>query len=613
MATKYVGINGDDGNSGDDPLHAYRHIQKGVDEVFALGGGSVYVAYGTYQENVQVKTNVAVIGVPQAPPAAIVESGSGQDTIPCHDKPTINGGGSGAVVTFDGVQNASISNFWIIDGKAENGGGVSVKGSHSITIDANCIDRNNADKQGGGIYIGDASSVVNVTRNLIRFNKAGRDGGGIAVVDSREVFIVNDNLISLNEAITNLASKQGTGGGILLYQSHIIEITRARLIRNTCDGDGGGLQAYGCDQQTPSVALAAVVFFENKAGHRGGGISTNMQSWLDIDTCNFIHNTAGKDGGAVSITNISGPSGASRQAHLASGEHCKMTQCKLFNNESTESGGGAYVSSASLLILNKCDVLNNTAGRVGGGIHCSYGSAIDLEGCTVSGNTAMLNGGGLELRNSFLNATNTKIRSNRSTTGKGGGIFFWTAHEQTHFALAMGTWGFTRAECNLDAVEMATNIASADGGGLCVEQQHYPIAVRVSGTVVTTNMAQSGNGGGVCLRQVAQARFDATTFENNDCFGATTSLGGGLYAQQCRQVSVAGGTVATNSALGDGGGIDCEQCGAVSITGATFSGNMILNPGGTGTCMAFVSCPGVTAAAMSAANTGTPVACISVR
>src|SRR5688500_14057581 len=92
MADKYVSAtNGSDANQGTktDP---YQTIQHGVDELAALGGGTLHVVFDVYKEHVKMVgarySNITVKGEPVPTPIEMPSPSA-----PCHHKPVVDGGG----------------------------------------------------------------------------------------------------------------------------------------------------------------------------------------------------------------------------------------------------------------------------------------------------------------------------------------------------------------------------------------------------------------------------------------------------------------------------------------------------------------------------------------
>ena len=133
---------------------AFDRIQDGVDAV--AQPGTVYVAAGTYFENIWLRSGVVV-------------QGAGPDSS------TIDGGGSGSVVTASGVgSGAVLDGFTITNGTGKSGEGGGMYVSHSsLSVRNTAITGNTA--SGGGIKAYD--STISLYNNNITANYGHRSGG----------------------------------------------------------------------------------------------------------------------------------------------------------------------------------------------------------------------------------------------------------------------------------------------------------------------------------------------------------------------------------------------------------------------------------------------------
>ena len=70
-----------------------------------------------------------------------------------------------------------------------------------------------------------------------------------------------------------------------------------------------------------------------------------------------------------------------------------MKNCTISNN-SSDNGGGVYISGSSIAILRNCTIINNVA-TSGGGIYISFDGAATLINCIIAYNVASTSGGGI--------------------------------------------------------------------------------------------------------------------------------------------------------------------------------------------------------------------------
>jgi len=181
----------------------------------AVSGDTIYVAAGTYTENITLKNGVNVMGAGAA------------DT-------TIDGSGdSDSVVVAPGISSGTVfDGFTVTNGEAGVGGGMYLNNS-SLTV-TNCIFTGNlASLNGGGMYILNDSSPT-VANCIFEDNTvegpSASHGGGIYCWSSGSPTIIN-NTIANNEANVN-------GGGIYTATTSPT-ITNNIIVGNTAAAGGG--------------------------------------------------------------------------------------------------------------------------------------------------------------------------------------------------------------------------------------------------------------------------------------------------------------------------------------------------------------------------------------
>ena len=180
----------------------FASIQAAIN--FANNGDSIFVASGTYYENINMRSKIVkVVGA------------NYQNTI-------IDGNQSGSVITFmNEAHGALLKNFTIQNGQAvydpseweqtfgAAGGGIRTAGSRPFL--ENLVIKNNSAHLGGGIYYhgGNLSDPIRTKfKNVVIVNNTAAKGGGIYCQDD-----VNDIFYGLS-IINNLATDQNGGGGI---------------------------------------------------------------------------------------------------------------------------------------------------------------------------------------------------------------------------------------------------------------------------------------------------------------------------------------------------------------------------------------------------------------
>ncbi|MBQ5433912.1 MAG: hypothetical protein IIU30_10760, partial [Treponema sp.] len=233
-----------------------------------------------------------------------------------------------------------IKNLKITNGSAENGGGIHILPSSSVSLVNAQIVGNTATKLGGGIY---NEGILYLSGSTI----IGNTGTGIATASS----------------YGNLAHENGAG----IYNK-----------------TGGKVYlGYGIDGE--KTALSGGVcrnFLQNysNATALGGGIYNGGNVYFD--TGNISYNFAYNGAGIYTVGNV------------------EMYGGTIEGNEGAAEndagcGAGVYVGAGKTLKLSgSAKIKNNKNMSHGAGVYLSYnGSKLDINGGTISGNIAKTNGG----------------------------------------------------------------------------------------------------------------------------------------------------------------------------------------------------------------------------
>lgn len=192
---------------------------------------------------------------------------------------------------------------------------------------------------------------------------------------------------------------------------------------------------------------------------------------------------------------------------------------------------GAGTVGETQLTLIETTVRDSVAGTWGGGIAATH-ATLTLVRSAVLDNTAGGGGGGINVNDGFLTLESTRVAGNLAT-GDGGGIEMWT-----------GT--LSLLDSAIDDNETATS-------------------------------GDSGRGGGLSLRDLSVASFDASRIARN----LTESGGGGLYAWGASTVYLLDTELRDNAApAGVGGGLLLESAAEVAASDTLFARNIAVQGGG---------------------------------
>ena len=380
-----------------------------------------------------------------------------------------------------------ITNNTATDG---NGGGINA-GNGEVDITNTLIYDNEArgtvsKGRGGGVYLD--GGIINIVSSKILYNTAETNGGGIDD-HSGDIKIYGGD-ISHNTAIN------GRGGGIYTNAGDI-RIWPSALYNNPAP-----------DPYLEQCENTGTVFSYNTAGTNGGGLNTHIGR-LDVRFANVHHNEAGTTYGS----NGQGPdgqgatgSGGSGGGMFCEGPHAdlsgytvRLIHTDLNDNKAYGSGGSG----------------NDLTGR-GGGLYLKYGS-IFAEHCNILRNEADINGGGLDNHDGELRVYGSFVDNNKAKNGRGGGLYTDKGN------LVVGpcdSYGFVNSKSS----RICNNTAFLNGGGI----NNHKGNITIHGDRINNNTAQTGKGGGVYINS-GNIYMYGGQINNNHADDPSGGYGGGVY------------------------------------------------------------------------------------
>ena len=321
--------------------------------------------------------------------------------------------GGGIYGRDDGTVRLSGSNSFQ-DNKAERGGGIfiqycnftawrrncSTNCDSKLTVPNNIFERNNAERDGGGICI--IKGIFNLSGSTSFYDNEAEMGGGMFIEDGR--------LCLSGSSFQN--NKGTTGGGLYSLHSDLEFSGVYNFTANSALNAGGGFSTV-----YSTVVLAGNTTFEGNSALTGGAIY--MQDTRVNMTCtsNFIHDSAHYEGGAIYVQggkmNISGRnifehnSASMRGGSLfAACTTINFTGSTIICNSTSPEGAGIHVVSSSIIFEGKTQFQNNFA-HFGGAVfsessNFTFGkrtafSGFDPASCSSFINDTALRGGAMHL------------------------------------------------------------------------------------------------------------------------------------------------------------------------------------------------------------------------
>ncbi|MBN2372719.1 right-handed parallel beta-helix repeat-containing protein, partial [bacterium] len=247
---------------------AYRTINDALSA--ANNGDQIWVAAGTYNENIVLSKGVSLYGGFQGDEDSVQRRKDSQE-----NRTVIDALGAGSVVI--GASNSTIDGFILQGGNAQFGGGIYAKDCVDFKVINNQIWSNTADF-GGGIMCDGGSPVIR--NNEIIENIATDSGGGLFIK-----YVNNPNaLLSHNIISDNRADK---GGGIFCFDTTTIPIRNNLISGNTAYTIGGGISlSMHC---SPSIKNNVIA--NNEAFISSGGLYCEYTLDSLYLLTNIINNT----------------------------------------------------------------------------------------------------------------------------------------------------------------------------------------------------------------------------------------------------------------------------------------------------------------------------------
>ena len=259
-------------------------------------------------------------------------------------------------------------------------------------------------------YRGGDGDTIQITESMTI------DGKG-AVIDmagstNMRVFYVDaSDVIIKNLIIKNAKYDDGDGGAIYFSSSGTVE--NCNFVNNTALKDGGAIWMRAGSVENCNFVNNSVTA-DNSCG---GAICMYLRS--SVENCSFVKNSARDSGGAVyfnSASNVTNCNFTNNTASICGGAiqgYCTVTNCNFINNTASRSGGAINIYSGTVV---NCNFINN---KVNGDY--SSGGAISGEGdvvnCNFINNTA-ISGGAIFGSKNVVNCNFT------NNTAEHGGAFY---------------------------------------------------------------------------------------------------------------------------------------------------------------------------------------------
>ncbi len=376
---RYVSTNGNDGD-GRSWATAKRSIRAGVNAVATLtGGGELWVAEGTYPEQIEVPAYVSLYG-------GFAGRESSRDERSAADHPTIIDGGGAPTLAY--VRNAGFR-LSTLDGFVLQNGGNFTRGN---PLFAELAFRTNH-VLGGAIYCRVSSPVI--ANNLIRTNSIGSpytaaQAQGAGLYGYLSHALITGNTFLENE---NLNTFDGKGGGVYSLESmmdidgNVFRANRARVgsafyaTRSTVRFAGNIVESNSMYNSYPLSAYL---------GSQEGAIALTAVPNFLVDA-NQIRGNVAQTGAGLSIQSC--------EAGRVANNLVVNNRAAFATPGGSGMGGGIYclvnLNTTNLVLANNAFVGNTAPALFGGELGGAIAMTLVRSNLTVANNVIVSNSSGI--------------------------------------------------------------------------------------------------------------------------------------------------------------------------------------------------------------------------
>ena len=486
---------------------------------------------------------------------------------------SIGGGNSdtgtgGNVVSADGTEGIKFSGKTTIVRTGEIGGGTNTAGQvgyASARVDGGDIRGQfvmKASSQGNCTFTMTDGTLHNTNLYETGYTHKIKNGGAVYMDDDNGTVTISGGTIDNCHA--------DNGGGVYLGGG-TMTVTGGSLFGNTATENGGGAAVFGGNFAISGGSLGKDGESQNTAKN-GGGVYVSNGNVDVTENGTIVNNKATENGGGV---------------YLTGGDFTLDGESTSITKNTATSGGGVYLNQQSPT-LRSGSITENTATGNGGGIYI-HQEKVELapdKTVTISGNKAV-DGAGMYIAGAAGTPAGFSLKDGSTgnvafigniASGNGGGvclangdmtiannaISLYGNEAQNGGGAAVLTGTFTLSGGSIGVAEQAMNRATANGGGFYVRGGTF----QMTGGTVLNNTAQNGGGG-----SVSGGSF---RMENGEIKNNTAANGGGVSVENGK-VDIVYGTIEYNTATNDGGGMLVSSTSADNVQVTMLSGSLSHN------------------------------------
>jgi hypothetical protein len=338
------------------------------------------------------------------------------------------------------------------------GGALQVEEGIAATVQSSTFTGNRAHAGSAG-HAGNGGAIategpLTLQNTQIRGNTADENGGGVWVGESGSVSIDSQSNISGNTA------KSGDGGGVYLASGGAMTLDGGEIAQNTTTKDGGGVYMRAGGGTRATIDGGSIT--ANTAGDDGGGIYQGEIDSLTVQGGALVYDNTALDGGGIYTlgnatvrdADVEGnAAGASGGGIYIEGATLLLTQTSVSANNAQSSGAGVYGDEANLTLTDSTiagNVANGASGGPvgpglpGGGGVMADGGTLAVTQSTIAENSiggSSSQGGGISYAGGAGQIDNSTIAQNSASSGTAGGLYATGVASLTSTILAENSAG----------------------------------------------------------------------------------------------------------------------------------------------------------------------------
>ncbi len=479
----------------------------------------------------------------------------------------LDGNGSGTVLTVTSSVPVTIKSLTIQNGNAPQGGGINVGSSANVTLDSGTVMKSNqAMNYGGAIYNG---GTLNMTGSVNLYTASNAEKYNDVYLPSGKYINIVETLSATTAAtVTPYQWKRGT-------QVLSGNATTTNCGKIKVSASGWSVQRYSSSVgkiDAPLYVSGTGSDSNNKGGSSADAYGTISKAASECwdSTKGYTINIVGEVKGtqeipstvttakakSIALTGESNPilngNGSGPVLKVSTTVPVTITSLKITGGN-FEYGAGLYISTGTVKLGNGVVITGNTASYYGGGVHIVRGAKLFVYGSALIGDGT-------------TTAASSGNNANSATLGGGGisnfgALYLGYSDESTPVTLTGG---------------VKHNYATWGGG---IRTDENATVLMKSGSVSYNGCANGG--GGICLSK-GSVTITGGTIEGNHAVGGGEGGGGGggiLFNQNATSLDLQGGTFTSNSTGSIGGAINAKKTfsmsGGVSITCSAQKNNDI--------------------------------------